>query len=75
MMAFACLGLINMHTPISEVLPSTGVVTQPGNTANGTDVLGWPIPKQQPLAQTQQQRQLLCGREMEALFLNIFLIK
>jgi len=73
-MAFACLGLINMHTPISEIWPSTGTVTQPGNGANGTDVPGWPIPEQQPLTQTQQQRQLLCGREMEALFLNIFLI-
>lgn len=75
MMAFSCLGLINMHTPISEISPLTGAVTQPGNIANGTDVPWWPIPEQQPLAQTQQQRQLLCGREMEALFLNIFLIK
>lgn len=74
MMALACLGLINMHTPISELLPRPGAVTQPGSAANGTDVPGWPIPEQQPLAQTQQQRQLLCGREMGALFLNIFLI-
>lgn len=75
MMAFACLRLINMHTPIAEISPLTGAVTQPGSIANGTDVLGCPIPEQQPLAQTQQQRQLLCGRKMEVLFLNIFLIK